>query len=177
MVHNHGTEDGPGLACEEIRLPDNSLRGACIITPVEKMSVILEKQAWLKKTMEQHINTTTNIIREFRTLSREFNEVSREALQEAAKLPKKTEFGPIGIPVRIGNVTQHVSGHATFWKLEDGTVELCVTADEHSRALFERFFSEWIPLDLIFCASPVMPRLAPGVLDEIKNSESTPDPI
>lgn len=29
-VHNHGTEDGPGLACRETRLPDGSLRGACM---------------------------------------------------------------------------------------------------------------------------------------------------
>ncbi|QFG08473.1 hypothetical protein I5H09_gp018 [Mycobacterium phage Yunkel11] len=28
-VHNHGTEDGPGLACRE-RLVDGKLRGACL---------------------------------------------------------------------------------------------------------------------------------------------------
>lgn len=31
-VHNHGTEDGPGLACKETRQPDGSLRGACLPT-------------------------------------------------------------------------------------------------------------------------------------------------
>lgn len=30
IVHNHGTEDGPGLSCPEIRLPDGSLQGACM---------------------------------------------------------------------------------------------------------------------------------------------------
>lgn len=29
-VHNHGPEDGPGLACNELRQPDGSLRGACL---------------------------------------------------------------------------------------------------------------------------------------------------
>jgi hypothetical protein len=29
-VHNHGPEEGPGLACNESRLSDGSLRGACL---------------------------------------------------------------------------------------------------------------------------------------------------
>jgi len=29
VVHNHGTEDGPGLACPERRTADGALRGAC----------------------------------------------------------------------------------------------------------------------------------------------------
>ena len=29
-VHNHGTEDGPGLSCHELRMPDGSLKGACL---------------------------------------------------------------------------------------------------------------------------------------------------
>jgi hypothetical protein len=29
-VHNHGTEDGPGLACRETRQPDGSLKGECL---------------------------------------------------------------------------------------------------------------------------------------------------
>lgn len=29
-VHNHGPEEGVGLACNESRLPDGSLRGACM---------------------------------------------------------------------------------------------------------------------------------------------------
>lgn len=34
-VHNHGTEDGPGLACREL-LVDGSLRGSCLDDPVER---------------------------------------------------------------------------------------------------------------------------------------------
>lgn len=30
MIHSHGAEDGPGLACRERRLPDGTLRGACL---------------------------------------------------------------------------------------------------------------------------------------------------
>jgi hypothetical protein len=29
-VHNHGSEDGPGLACRETRQPDGRLRGECM---------------------------------------------------------------------------------------------------------------------------------------------------
>lgn len=29
-VHNHGSEEGAGLACNESRLPDGSLIGACM---------------------------------------------------------------------------------------------------------------------------------------------------
>jgi hypothetical protein len=31
VVHNHGAEEGRGLACNESRLPDGSLRGACMM--------------------------------------------------------------------------------------------------------------------------------------------------
>jgi hypothetical protein len=30
-VHNHGSEEGAGLACNESRLPDGSLIGACLL--------------------------------------------------------------------------------------------------------------------------------------------------
>ncbi len=30
MIHNHGTEDGPGLSCPEARRHDGTLRGACL---------------------------------------------------------------------------------------------------------------------------------------------------
>lgn len=30
-VHNHGTEDGPGLACNEVRLADGNRIGTCLI--------------------------------------------------------------------------------------------------------------------------------------------------
>lgn len=29
MIHNHGTEEGAGLLCREVRLSDGSLRGVC----------------------------------------------------------------------------------------------------------------------------------------------------
>lgn len=32
-VHNHGSEDGPGLRCNEVKLPDGTLRGVCLLTP------------------------------------------------------------------------------------------------------------------------------------------------
>lgn len=38
-VHNHGPEDGEGLNCNELRLPDGSLRGACLITGEELAAV------------------------------------------------------------------------------------------------------------------------------------------
>ncbi|WPJ30593.1 hypothetical protein [Streptomyces phage Psst1] len=31
-VHNHGPEEGAGLSCNEFRLPDGSLRGACLMS-------------------------------------------------------------------------------------------------------------------------------------------------
>lgn len=38
-VHDHGTEEGPGLSCNELRLPSGELRGACIITDEELSAV------------------------------------------------------------------------------------------------------------------------------------------
>lgn len=38
MIHNHGTEDGPGLSCREHRRPDGTLRGACL--PREKWTLM-----------------------------------------------------------------------------------------------------------------------------------------
>lgn len=38
-VHNHGPEEGRGLSCNELLLPDGSRRGACIITPDELAAV------------------------------------------------------------------------------------------------------------------------------------------
>lgn len=33
-VHNHGAEDGPGLACNEVRLADGNRIGTCLIAPL-----------------------------------------------------------------------------------------------------------------------------------------------
>ena len=30
-MHNHGTEEGPGLSCPEIKMDDGVIRGACLI--------------------------------------------------------------------------------------------------------------------------------------------------
>lgn len=38
LVHNHGTEDGPGLACNERRLPNGQPRGACLADPEPHVS-------------------------------------------------------------------------------------------------------------------------------------------
>lgn len=35
-VHNHGTEDGPGLSCHESRLPDGSLVGRCLLPELDQ---------------------------------------------------------------------------------------------------------------------------------------------
>lgn len=31
MIHNHGPEEGPGLACNELRLPFGIVKGACLL--------------------------------------------------------------------------------------------------------------------------------------------------
>lgn len=38
-VHNHGSEEGEGLACAELRLPDGSLKGACLMNDSKKIDV------------------------------------------------------------------------------------------------------------------------------------------
>lgn len=35
MVHNHGAEEGAGLACNELRQPDGSLKGQCLVKEEE----------------------------------------------------------------------------------------------------------------------------------------------
>lgn len=32
MIHNHGSEDGEGLGCPELRRPDGSLKGKCLVS-------------------------------------------------------------------------------------------------------------------------------------------------
>ncbi len=39
MIHNHGAEEGEGLACNEFRLPDGSIMGACLLTQYDVMVV------------------------------------------------------------------------------------------------------------------------------------------
>jgi hypothetical protein len=31
VIHNHGSEEGAGLSCNELRLPDGSRKGACLV--------------------------------------------------------------------------------------------------------------------------------------------------
>jgi hypothetical protein len=37
-VHNHGSEEGEGLACPETRLSDGSLKGRCLMDNIEAKS-------------------------------------------------------------------------------------------------------------------------------------------
>ena len=39
-IHNHGPEEGAGLACNELRLPDGSLKGACLGGQVHEKTVL-----------------------------------------------------------------------------------------------------------------------------------------
>jgi len=52
-VHNHGTEEGAGLSCNELRLPDGSLRGSCVITPHEVV-LIAEYKAEIKFMIDRY---------------------------------------------------------------------------------------------------------------------------
>jgi hypothetical protein len=45
-VHNHGTEDGPGLACREYRLSDGTLRGRCLNETALPEAVTPERGAY-----------------------------------------------------------------------------------------------------------------------------------
>jgi hypothetical protein len=157
-VHNHGTEEGAGLACREFRLSNGSIQGACMMSPEERMAGIVEKQAELKTLMERHILASTTILREFRNLSQEFNQASKDALKAAATPVSKTEFGPIDIPVRLGTTTSRVEGHATFYKFADGSTEVKIRSKEGSSGIFEAFFGEWLPLEIVVCASPANPK-------------------
>lgn len=53
-VHNHGSEEGAGLACNESRLPDGSLLGACMSTelPVRRL-----RKGFAEKLEARHIKT------------------------------------------------------------------------------------------------------------------------
>lgn len=44
-VHNHGPEEGAGLSCNESRLPDGSLKGACMSDERTLSEVIREGMA------------------------------------------------------------------------------------------------------------------------------------
>lgn len=52
-VHNHGAEEGAGLACNELRLPDGSLLGACQATLYDLM-IVAEYQASVKFMIDQY---------------------------------------------------------------------------------------------------------------------------
>lgn len=51
VIHNHGSEEGEGLACNELRLPDGSLKGKCLMT--EKESEMPEKECAPTECQEQ----------------------------------------------------------------------------------------------------------------------------
>lgn len=50
-VHNHGPEEGVGLACNESRLPDGSLRGACTM-PEQNDKKILDAEDHIIRGMD-----------------------------------------------------------------------------------------------------------------------------
>lgn len=52
-VHNHGAEEGAGLACNELRLPDGSLRGACIVTLYD-LALVAEHNAAVQFMINQY---------------------------------------------------------------------------------------------------------------------------
>lgn len=45
MIHNHGPEEGAGLACNEIRRSDGSVRGACMSQALEDLKQYTAKLA------------------------------------------------------------------------------------------------------------------------------------
>lgn len=62
MIHNHGSEEGEGLACNELRLPDGSRRGKCLMT--EKESEMTKQecapavcQTQARQIVRDHIQT------------------------------------------------------------------------------------------------------------------------
>jgi hypothetical protein len=50
-VHNHGPEEGVGLACNESRLPDGSLQGVCLMQngKSKEPKVLLADGRWVPK--------------------------------------------------------------------------------------------------------------------------------
>lgn len=44
MMHNHGPEEGPGLACNEVKLPDGTTKGSCL--PLDELNAMVYRLAW-----------------------------------------------------------------------------------------------------------------------------------
>ena len=44
MMHNHGPEEGPGLGCNEVKLPDGTVKGACL--PPDELNAMAYRLAW-----------------------------------------------------------------------------------------------------------------------------------
>lgn len=42
MIHNHGSEEGPGLSCNELRLPNGTRIGSCLV-PADLTLELYEK--------------------------------------------------------------------------------------------------------------------------------------
>ena len=82
-VHNHGTEDGPGLACKEFRLADGSLKGQCLIE--ERLSELVQQQGRVKLEMQGVIGQGDKIMLEFRELMKEFRELTLTVLDQLSK--------------------------------------------------------------------------------------------
>lgn len=69
MVHNHGTEDGEGLACPETRLPDGTLQGKCMARK-SKSEIIEELQAKLELHDAPEIHNENTLFKVFAALRR-----------------------------------------------------------------------------------------------------------
>jgi hypothetical protein len=46
MIHNHGTEEGEGLACPELRLPDGSRKGVCVINELFDQAMVSARETY-----------------------------------------------------------------------------------------------------------------------------------
>ena len=43
VVHNHGSEEGAGLSCNELRLPNGQFRGACLVNEEKKIVPLIDR--------------------------------------------------------------------------------------------------------------------------------------
>jgi hypothetical protein len=53
-VHNHGSEEGEGLACPELRLPSGELKGRCLMNSLQNDPLDCQEKA--KQMVVDHIS-------------------------------------------------------------------------------------------------------------------------
>lgn len=72
MIHNHGPEEGAGLSCNELRLPDGSIRGACLMhirayakvddgTAMEEKDCPAIAKRWVKEHIDSHYGAASEL--------------------------------------------------------------------------------------------------------------------